>query len=106
MALGRENRQGRFDDVMLLVGDQLVPGSNYRLLAEHGDALFGEEYFADLFKRSALGHPTVPARMVATVMLLQAYEGLSSRIGKRVTGWHLTCVGKPPRGTVIAAARH
>ena len=54
-------------------------GSIYRLLAEHGGALFGDEYFADLFKRSTLGRPTVPARVVATVMLLQAYEGLSDR---------------------------
>ena len=75
VALGCEDRQVRFDDVMLLVGDQLVQGSVYRLLAEHGDALFGDEYFADLFKRSTLGCPTVPARVVATVMLLQAYEG-------------------------------
>jgi hypothetical protein len=45
---------------MLLVGDQLVQGSVYRLLADHGDALFSDEYFADLFKRSALGRPTVP----------------------------------------------
>jgi hypothetical protein len=79
VALGRENRQGRFDDVMLLVGDQLPAGGIYRLLAEHGGALFGDDYFADLFKRSALGRPTVPARVVATVMLLQAYEGLSDR---------------------------
>ena len=79
MALGREDRQVRFDDVMLLVGDQLPAGSVYRLLAEHGGALFGDEYFADLFKRSTLGRPTVPARVVATVMLLQAYEGLSDR---------------------------
>ena len=64
---------------MLLVGDQLPGGSIYRLLAEHGAALFGDEYFADLFKRSSLGRPTVPARVVATVMLLQAYEGLSDR---------------------------
>jgi Transposase domain (DUF772). len=64
---------------MLLVGDQLVQGSIFRLLAEHGAALFGDEYFADLFKRSTLGRPTVPARVVATVMLLQAYEGLSDR---------------------------
>ena len=79
VALGRENWQGRFDDVMLLVGDQLPEGSIYRLLAEHGGVLFGDEYFADLFKRSTLGRPTVPARVVATVMLLQAYEGLSDR---------------------------
>jgi Transposase DDE domain/Transposase domain (DUF772) len=64
---------------MLLVGDQLPGGCIYRLLAEHGAALFGDEYFADLFKRSRLGRPTVPARVVATVMLLQAYEGLSDR---------------------------
>jgi len=79
VALGRENRQGRFDDVMLLVGDQLPVDSVYRLLAEHGGALFGDEYFVDLFKRSTLGRPTVPGRVVATVMLLQAYEGLSDR---------------------------
>ena len=65
--------------MLLLVGDQLPEGSVYRLLAEHGAALFGDEYFADLFKRSTLGRPTVPARVVATVMLLQAYEGLSDR---------------------------
>jgi Transposase DDE domain/Transposase domain (DUF772) len=79
VALGCEDRQVRFDDVMLLVGDQLVAGSIYRLLGEHGAALFGDEYFADLFKRSSKGRPTVPARVVATVMLLQAYEGLSDR---------------------------
>lgn len=33
VALGRENRQGRFDEVMLLVGDQLPEGSIYGLLA-------------------------------------------------------------------------
>jgi hypothetical protein len=79
VALGREDRQGSFGDVLLLVGDRLPGGSIYRLLAEHGGALFGDDYFADLFKRSTLGRPTVPARVVATVMLLQAYEGLSDR---------------------------
>src|SRR5258708_25545978 len=64
---------------MLLVGDQLVRGSIYRLLAEQGGALFGDEYFADLFTRSVRGRPTVLARVVATVMLLQAFEGLSDR---------------------------
>jgi hypothetical protein len=64
---------------MLLLGDALPEGSVYRLLAEHGGALFGDEYFADLFKVSARGRPTVPARVVATVMVLQAYEGLSDR---------------------------
>jgi len=70
VALGREDRQARFDDAMLLVGNQLSEGSIYRLLALHGGALFGDEYFADLFERSTRGRPTVPARVVATVMLL------------------------------------
>ena len=56
-----------------------LEGSIYRLLGGHGGALFGDGYFADLFKRSTRGRPTVPARVVATVMLLQAYEGLSDR---------------------------
>jgi hypothetical protein len=79
VALGRGDRQGRFDDAALLLGDQLGEGSIYRLVAEHGDVLFGDGYFADVFKRSLLGRPTMPARVVATVMLLQAYEGLSDR---------------------------
>lgn len=79
MVLGCVERQGRFDDAVLLLGDQLPAGSVYWLLAEHGDELFGDEYFADLFTRSLLGRPTVPARTVATVMLLQAHEGLSDR---------------------------
>jgi Transposase DDE domain/Transposase domain (DUF772) len=61
----------------MLLGDQLRAGSVYRLLAEHGHGLFGDDYFADVFTVSRLGRPTVPARTVATVMLLQAHEGLS-----------------------------
>jgi Transposase domain (DUF772) len=77
VALGRSDGQARFDDAAMLLGEQLKPGSVYRLLAEHGDELFGDDYFADLFKVSRLGRPTVAARTVATVMLLQAHEGLS-----------------------------
>ena len=79
VAIGVADRQARFDDCALLLGDELKAGSVYRLLAEHGDRLFGDDYFADLFTRSRLGRPTVAARVVATVMLLQAHEGLSDR---------------------------
>jgi len=79
VAIGLADRQTRFDDAGLWLGEQLQSGSVYRLLAEHGGRLFGDEYFADLFIRSRLGRPTVPARTVATVMLLQALEGLSDR---------------------------
>jgi len=79
VAIGSADRQARFDDCALLLGDELKAGSVYRLLAEDGDRLFGDDYFVDLFTRSRLGRPTVAARVVATVMLLQAHEGLSDR---------------------------
>jgi hypothetical protein len=41
--------------------------------------MFGDDYFADLYSESARGQPTVPARLVATVMVLQAFAGLSDR---------------------------
>ncbi len=79
MAVGQARAQGRFDDAALLLGDRLPEGSVYHLLAGEGQRLFGDDYFADLFTASAKGRPTVPARVVATVMLLQAHEGLSDR---------------------------
>jgi IS5 family transposase len=79
MALGRASVQQGFDDPRVLLGDRLREGSLYRLLADHGHAMFPDGYFADLFTESAKGRPTVAARVVATVMLLQAFEGLSDR---------------------------
>jgi hypothetical protein len=79
MAVGRAEAQVRFDDTAGLLGDRLAPGSVYHLLAVEGQRLFPDDYFADLFLASAKGRPTVPARVVATTMLLQAHEGLSDR---------------------------
>ena len=57
----------------------LVPaGSVHAFLAEHRLRLFPDELFADLFK-SNRGRPSVPADVIATVMVLQALEGLSDR---------------------------
>jgi hypothetical protein len=79
MALGRAQVQVGFDDPRVLLGDRLREGSLYRLLADHGQVMFPDEYFADLYTGSVKGRPTVPARVVATVMLLQSFEGLSDR---------------------------
>lgn len=79
MAVGKAEAQLRFDDAAGLLGDRLPEGSVYHLLAGEGQRLFPDDYFADLFLDSAKGRPTVPARVVATTMLLQAYEGLSDR---------------------------
>ena len=77
MALGTLSRQARFEGPAELLGERLQ--GIYRFLAEHGEVLFPDEYFADLYTNSRLGQPTVPARVVATVMLLQSHEGLSDR---------------------------
>src|SRR5438094_809997 len=79
MALGRAQVQQGFDDPRVLLGDRLREGSLYRLLADHGLVMFPDDYFADLYAESAKGRPTVPARVVATVMVLQSFEGLSDR---------------------------
>src|SRR5215831_14338321 len=71
MALGRAQIQAGFQDPREILGD--------RLLADHGQQMFPDDYFADLYAGSARGRPTVPARVMATVMLLQAFEGLSDR---------------------------
>jgi len=81
MALGLAQPQDRFDSPRELLGDRLREGSNYRLLADEGALIFPDDYFADLYSPSARGRPTVPARVLATAMVLQAFEGLSDREG-------------------------
>src|SRR3984957_10170465 len=77
MALGRSKVQQRFENPKEILGERLKEGSIYRLLADHGDQLFGDDYFADLYAESVRGRPTIAARVMATVMLLQSFEGLS-----------------------------
>jgi IS5 family transposase len=61
----------------------LVPErSVHAFLAEHRRRLFPDEMFADLFP-SGRGRPSVPADVVATVLVLQALEGLSDREAAR-----------------------
>src|ERR671927_586599 len=57
----------------------LVPeGSVYAFLADHRRELFPPALFADLVVQGR-NHPSVSAEVVATVMVLQALEGLSDR---------------------------
>ena len=58
-------------DAAALVG-HLVPGDTVAgFLAEHRRRLFPDEMFEDLFP-TRRGRPSVPADVVATVMLLQS----------------------------------
>ena len=77
MALGVARSQARFEDPREVLGDRLR--GIYRFLADFGDRLFPDDYFADLYKESRRGRPTVPARVLATVVILQAHEGLSDQ---------------------------
>jgi transposase len=50
--------------------------SIYRLLAEQGHLLLPDEMFADLY--SSRGRRSIGPRVMATVMVLQRFEGLSN----------------------------
>lgn len=65
-------------DAAALCGHLVPAGSVHAFLAEHRHQLFPDELFADLFP-SGRGRPSVPADVMATVMVLQALEGLSDR---------------------------
>jgi Transposase domain (DUF772) len=65
-------------DAAALCGHLVATDSVYAFLAQHRRELFPDELFGDLFE-SGRGRPSVPADVIATVMVLQALEGLSDR---------------------------
>jgi IS5 family transposase len=74
---------------------QLVPeGSVEAFLADHRGELFPDDMFEDMFS-SSRGRPSVPADVVASVMVLQALEGLSDRDAARALrdriSWKVAC---------------
>lgn len=75
---GRGDPEAVLTDATALCGELVKAGSVHAWLAEHRRELFPDEAFADLFP-SGKGRPSEPADVVATVMVLQALEGLSDR---------------------------
>jgi IS5 family transposase len=65
-------------DAAVLCRHLIPEGSVHAFLADHRLRLFPDEMFADLFG-SGRGRPSVPADVIAVVMVLQALEGLSDR---------------------------
>ena len=73
---GRAGDQRDLLDVESVAGHLLKPGSVFAFLAEHRRELFPDSMFSDLFPGSG-GRPSVPADVMASVLVLQALHGLS-----------------------------
>jgi hypothetical protein len=73
---GRAQDQQELLDAESVVGHLMKPGSVFAFLAEHRKRLFPDAMFADLFP-SNRGRPSVPAEVMASVIVLQTLHGLS-----------------------------
>jgi Transposase DDE domain/Transposase domain (DUF772) len=73
---GRADPQREILDVESVAGHLLPAGGVFAFLAAHRRELFPEEMFADLFP-SRRGRPSIPAEVVASVIVLQTLHGLS-----------------------------
>src|SRR4051812_35436317 len=92
-------------DAVSVSGHLLPSGSVFAFLAEHRRELFPDAMFADLFP-SPLGRPSVPADVIAVVLVLQALEGRSDREAvealtfdlrwKGACGWPVAAAGFHP----------
>ena len=75
---GMSDAQRDILDAESVTGHLLPPGSVYAFLAGHRQVLFPPEMFTDLFP-TGRGRPSVPPEVVASVLVLQALNGLSDR---------------------------
>lgn len=75
---GKSDPNAELLDAAALCRHLVGEGSVHAFLADHRRDLFPDEMFADLFP-SGRGRPSVPADVVATVMVLQSLEGMSDR---------------------------
>ena len=75
---GFSDGQRELLDAESVTGHLLPAGSVFAFLAEHRQVLFPAEMFTDLFQ-SGKGRPSVAPDVVASVLVLQALNGLSDR---------------------------
>jgi hypothetical protein len=73
---GRSGSDRELWDTAALVGHLVPAGSVYGFLAEHRREVFPDGLFADLFP-SGRGRPSVPAEVIASVLVLQTLLDLS-----------------------------
>ena len=79
---GRSDPDRELLDAAALCRGLVPEGSVEAFLADHRRELFPDALFDDLFP-SGRGRPSIPGEVVATVMVLQALEGLSDRDAAR-----------------------
>lgn len=78
MSLGRSpDQEDLYRSTRAACEARLAPTSIFRLLARDGHRLFPDEEFQDLF--ASIGRRSIPPRIVAVVMVLQRFHGLSDR---------------------------
>jgi hypothetical protein len=75
---GRERVDRELLDAQALVGHLVPAGSMFAFLAEHRREVFPDGEFEDLFP-SGKGRPSIPASVMASVMVLQTLHDLSDR---------------------------
>jgi IS5 family transposase len=73
---GRADPQREILDVESVAGHLLPPGGVFAFLAAHRGELFPDRMFDDLFV-AGRGRPSVPAQVIASVIVLQTLHGLS-----------------------------
>jgi len=73
---GRADPQREILDVESVAGYLLPPGGVFAFLAAHRGELFPDRMFDDLFV-AGRGRPSVPAQVIASVIVLQTLHGLS-----------------------------
>ena len=79
---GKSDPNSELLDAAALCRQLVAEGSVESFLADHRHRLFPDDLFADLFP-SGRGRPSIPGDVVASVMVLQALEGLSDREAER-----------------------
>ena len=78
-----------------VAGHLLPAGGVFAFLAAHRRELFPDAMFVDLFP-SRRGRPSIPADVVASVIVLQTLHGLSD--SEAVEGSRSICGGRPRVG--------
>jgi hypothetical protein len=75
---GVERMDRELLDAQALVGHLVSPGSMFAFLAEHRQDVFTDKEFEDLFP-SGKGRPSIPASVMASILVLQTLHDLSDR---------------------------